>query len=286
MTEMEFLLQTLHGPYTYLIVFQVLVISVLMLLLLWFMVKRTLRREALAGAGNDLLSFSPPVSPVHAEPVPQKVLKEEKEPMPAAEQTAPAETIPVASQNTPDNQALLEKVQYLETKLLEYEILQDEIGTLKKLKKENEELRSKVQSLSAKSVEAKKEKKDSRKANTVAREPQLSGDSAHTDVFEKEPLVELATPIDEKILEPKPVAAPVAKTPKKEVETPAKASTPVTPASAAAKAPGSAPKAEKPKSATAAKPQAEGDGTSAVLAGILDQLEELSKEDEKKKTGS
>ena len=40
-----------------------------------------------------------------------------------------------------DHKALHDKIQYLESKLLEYEILQEEIGTLSNLKVENERLR-------------------------------------------------------------------------------------------------------------------------------------------------
>ena len=40
------------------------------------------------------------------------------------------------------NKALQDKVQYLEQKLLEYEILQEEISTLSVLKLENEKLKS------------------------------------------------------------------------------------------------------------------------------------------------
>lgn len=148
---MELVLRVIQGAYAYLLIFLILVVSGLFLALLWLVVRRT--KEA-GQAAADLLANSQlaPAGTITA-PV-QAVLggitKEEWDGL-NEENNKLKGKIEVlendlrATAGSSDRaKELNDKVQYLESKLLEYEILQEEIGTLSALKVENEQLKQRL----------------------------------------------------------------------------------------------------------------------------------------------
>lgn len=170
---MESLVAAFQGPYAYLVIFQVLVVAMLLVALLWLVMRRALegdaQRKQFATAGT------PPPSPLDAVAAPEAVAPVEAAPppppppeavVPAPEPPAPPPA-PVASPIVPadgdedpnkaSTRSLKDKIKYLESKLLEYEILQEEIGTLTGLKMENEHLKAKVAKLEKKLADYLKE---------------------------------------------------------------------------------------------------------------------------------
>lgn len=135
---MEIFLNVLQGTYAYLLIFQILVVTVLLLALLWLVVRRT-KESALYGGHATALPFT---SLGHdGQPTTNTIVAYSGASLTGG-LLADAE-VPPAAPATPAAQ-LQEKVKYLESKLLEYEILQEEISTLSALKVENEELRKKL----------------------------------------------------------------------------------------------------------------------------------------------
>jgi hypothetical protein len=127
---MEIFLKTFQGAYAYILVLQIIAVSGLFLSLLWLLVQRIKEspRESLPG--------------VTAVPTAQVT---------APELVAAAGAVSIDQEANQEllteNQNLNDKLKYLESKLLEYEILQEEIGTLSSLKIENEQLKSKLMEL-------------------------------------------------------------------------------------------------------------------------------------------
>lgn len=176
---MEIFLKVLQSSYAYLLIFQILVVSLLFLLLLTLVVSRireaatlpgtpelhvqaTTQPRVVANAPNapaDQRSIEPQAT-TSASPVPPPP------PTAAATGTTPSEAPTAGSTTTEDsknleplktqNATLTEQVKFLESKLLEYEILQEEIGTLSTLKMENEQLKQKMVSLESKVSKAPK----------------------------------------------------------------------------------------------------------------------------------
>lgn len=134
---MEILLNVLQGSYAYLLVFQILVITGLVLALIWLIAKKTQEAHALASPSTNVSAV--PATVIKADPA-QEVRIGELE----AKLTALEEENKGLKTASGDARSLKEKVKYLESKLLEYEILQEEIGTLSALKLENEHLKQEL----------------------------------------------------------------------------------------------------------------------------------------------
>lgn len=151
---MDIFLRVLQGAYAYLLIFQIIIVSLLMLVLLWLIVRRT--REAAANSRVEQNANTSIEAAVPASVGSPDVATEAAAPNPAI--PAAGESVDELKKNLSDSQAelgkagqggeevksLQEKIKYLESKLLEYEILQEEIGTLSALKLENEELKKKI----------------------------------------------------------------------------------------------------------------------------------------------
>lgn len=157
---MEVILKVLQGAYAYLLIFLVAVVSGHFLLLLWLIARR-IREAAVGGAelgaGAEVVSnlsamsvgsataaaVSPSPTPEMAPTIVQGVPVEEVEALKKELTQLKSERTEI--QATLDSSSeLKERVKYLESKLLEYEILQEEITALSALKVENEELKKKL----------------------------------------------------------------------------------------------------------------------------------------------
>jgi hypothetical protein len=132
---MEIFVHLLQGSYAYFLIFQILLISALFLVLIGLIVHRT--KEAALWEGQ------PAESPTASLPLPATTTSEGATAATAPEGGAEAPAAETGA-SPEENKALAEKVRFLESKLLEYEILQEEIGTLSALKLENEHLRKKL----------------------------------------------------------------------------------------------------------------------------------------------
>ena len=137
---MSGLTSVLQGSYSYLLVFQIAVVTVLLLTLILLIARRIRYAEVAA-------------TPEHRENVASEAaLQISEEQMKEIE--ALREKISEMERDNADvvqikekNKAYAEKVKYLEQRLLEYEILQEEIGTLSHLKTENENLKKRIQNM-------------------------------------------------------------------------------------------------------------------------------------------
>jgi hypothetical protein len=138
---MEIFAKGLQGVYAYILIFQILVVCMLFLFLLWLVIRRIQEPKLLdipmTAAVAAVEATAIPASQSEAE-LQAKIVELEKDK--ALSQTA-----------TQEHKTLTEKVKYLESKLLEYEILQEEIGTLSSLKLENEDLKQKIMEFQMKS---------------------------------------------------------------------------------------------------------------------------------------
>ena len=115
----------LQGGYAYLLIFQIIVVSSLCVLLA-AMILRRMRSETLPISGAVAKGAAGTSVELTELQIKYKVLETENTKL----QTGKTDSV-----------ALQEKVKFLESKLLEYEILQEEIGALSSLKVENEKLR-------------------------------------------------------------------------------------------------------------------------------------------------
>lgn len=122
-----FLNHVLQGAYAYVVVGLILVVSALSLLLIGLIIERTKEMASLVTE--------------QAVPVPMKAAEPEEPEWKTKFAALEAENESL-KKSEKEKISLLEKVKYLESKLLEYEILQEEIGTLSTLKLENERLKS------------------------------------------------------------------------------------------------------------------------------------------------
>lgn len=135
---MEIFIKILQGPYAYLLIFQILVVSGLLLGLLWLLVQRTREaHEEVAGQTSVVANAVAAPPPAELAVLQARIVELE------------AENTLLKNAQT-DTQDLKDKVKYLESKLLEYEILQEEIGTLTALKLENEHLKQELSHLQIK----------------------------------------------------------------------------------------------------------------------------------------
>lgn len=133
---MEALYLLLQGSYGYLLIFQILVVTSLFVAFLWMMAQRTKSENysfAAPAEGPTVTSVSA-VTPSEYQQLKEKCLKLEEE-----------NTKMLSLKE--EYEGLLQKTKFLESKLLEYEILQEEIGTLGSLKVENETLKGELQTL-------------------------------------------------------------------------------------------------------------------------------------------
>ncbi len=136
---MELFAKVLQGPYAYLLILQVLIVAGLLLSLIYLIMLRMrqpLAAEAVAAvtAAPQVVARTPsmdsgPVQAVAASAADAQQLVAERDRARGLEQEAAS---------------MRDKVRYLESKLLEYEILQEEIGALSALKLENEKMRQEL----------------------------------------------------------------------------------------------------------------------------------------------
>ncbi len=143
---MGIFIKVLQGSYAYLLIFEIVVVSLLFLTFLWMLVRRIREAEA-----TDEVELSPSPRIETAQPQPTvpaavaAVVEANKTLQDLKTQITVLEEEPGKADSLNHlNEELREKVRYLESKLLEYEILQEEIGTLSTLKAQNEELRQQL----------------------------------------------------------------------------------------------------------------------------------------------
>jgi len=136
---MEIFLRLVQGSYAYLLVFQILVVTGLVLALIGLVVRRT--REAHAPRNADGTAMAPQTIVVTAPNAADEAKIVELE----SKLKIAEEEVKQLKSSTGDVKTMKEKIKYLESKLLEYEILQEEIGTLSALKVENEQLKQQIQ---------------------------------------------------------------------------------------------------------------------------------------------
>lgn len=132
------------GFFAYLLIGQIFLVSGLMLYLLGMMARRI---KTLSGADSSAPLATVTNISSAVDPGVEKELREKISKLEAENSQLQAGGGGAAK----DQNALVDKIKYLESKLLEYEILQEEIGQLSNLKNENESLRTKLQDLETQS---------------------------------------------------------------------------------------------------------------------------------------
>ena len=156
--------QILHGSYGYLLILQILLVAGLSLFLLVLIVKRLK-----ATVVNEPIPASMDHSVLDAANLRLSELQKENEAMELRLKEHQAQ--PTSATMSEADGKLTDKVKFLESKLIEYEILQEEIGALSTLKMENEKLRQDVQKAqSAHSVNISAPKSSSSLLDTGARD--------------------------------------------------------------------------------------------------------------------
>lgn len=133
----------MHSSYVYLLIFQIIIVVALVFSLLALIVRR-MRGEQMAGAsaGGEASAFDAELDALSKAQA-EKIRELE------AQVNEMGDSSDVVNKLKEQNDQYSEKVKYLEQKLLEYEILQEEIGTLSQLKVENEKLKKRVLTMSA-----------------------------------------------------------------------------------------------------------------------------------------
>lgn len=134
---MEQISTLLQGGYAYLLIFQIVVVSALFLLLVT-MVLRRMKTEVAHFSGVVAATEGASHSATTEDSGEWK-----------AKFLALEEDFLKSKAGKDDHDALVEKVKFLEGKLLEYEILQEEIGSLSNLKTENEKLKTELSEIQA-----------------------------------------------------------------------------------------------------------------------------------------
>lgn len=135
----------IQGGYAFLLVAQILIVSGLVLSLLYLVVKRTMDTGAGLSAGREMMMSQ--AAEVSAEVSPGLAAAGATG-LPSTAEPAPTRPVDADIEKVyHDKKNLEDKVKFLESKLLEYEILQEEISTLSALKVENENLKLKMQQL-------------------------------------------------------------------------------------------------------------------------------------------
>ncbi|MCB0418502.1 MAG: hypothetical protein KDD39_12695 [Bdellovibrionales bacterium] len=147
---MEPILHVIEGPFTYVVIAEVSIICALFLALVYLIVKRTLQ---------PIEGYSGVAGLPSAVPVVQETTEKEDQVRANAGSKGVAEPteeelLQKGYPDVPTYYAFKDKIKYLESKLLEYEILQEEIGTLSGLKMENEHLKNKLDSIEKQMAEA------------------------------------------------------------------------------------------------------------------------------------
>lgn len=139
----------LQGTLGYLLVSEILVV----LGLSWLLIGMMLRRVRY-GTKEVLSATDSPKEPLKIEDQPEYQALVEKNRL---LELKVAEQLNQAPQVPEDYEKLKSTIQFLEKKLLEYEIVQEEISTLGDLKVENEKLRTELQTLKSQTLELKTE---------------------------------------------------------------------------------------------------------------------------------
>lgn len=145
--QVELFLRVIQGAYAYLLIALISIVSGLFLALLWLLVRRT--KEAALAAGKEtaiavsVVAPPPAPFPTAADTVLLDQLGNENNKLKGKIEQLESE-IKTSSGSEEKAKQLNEKVAYLESKLIEYEILQEEIGTLSALKLENERLKQSI----------------------------------------------------------------------------------------------------------------------------------------------
>ncbi len=150
---MSHILDSIAGPYPYLLIAQILIVSALLLSLIWIFIQRAQQGDFETGeqsliataaeppAQKETPIASLPVSEVAAAPPPEVTVP----PPPPVKQ----ETDGDAEKLSTEAEGLKDKVRYLESRLMEYEIVQEEISNLGSLRSENEKLKEELLRLNA-----------------------------------------------------------------------------------------------------------------------------------------
>lgn len=128
----------LQGGYAYLLIFQIVVVSSLFLLLIGMVLKRMKTEVGQIAAMPDIGAGTPTAAAANVA---------ELEELKAKYAVLEEEMKKGGGTASPDTTAMQEKIKFLESKLLEYEILQEEIGSLSTLKNENEKLKKDLLSI-------------------------------------------------------------------------------------------------------------------------------------------
>jgi hypothetical protein len=148
----------MSGMDAFLLVVQILIISGLLLAFIWLMILRTREIADKAPVVEAHVDHAPEApahapEPVVAAPEPPPPPVAPTEPVAAATEAATeahAEAAPSSNAAQAPNpsaeelESLKEKVRYLESRLMEYEIVQEEIGTLSQLRDENGRLKDEL----------------------------------------------------------------------------------------------------------------------------------------------
>lgn len=153
---MESILEVLQGSYAYLLIIQILIVTALFFALIALIVRRMMK---FSDPSLEELPKFDTENTVNLNVVSidqfSAQLQNNSDNLPPSDESSvkSADTAPAAQKlseppkhqdsGEPQND-LIEKVKYLEGKLLEYEILQEELSTLSALKAENEELKQRL----------------------------------------------------------------------------------------------------------------------------------------------
>ena len=164
---MELFQDVIRGPYAFLLILQILVVATLLLMMIWLVIQRVkdgAKEIAVTSEKTATQSKTSGATAAPGEPLQEAAVVSEAlggpllppNPMPAptvsTEPVAPAQ--PSAEvreahekelkQLTEEGSVLKDKVRYLESRLMEYEIVQEEISSLSELRVENEKLKEEL----------------------------------------------------------------------------------------------------------------------------------------------
>lgn len=135
---MQPVLELMQGPYAYLLILQILIVTALFLSLIGLVIRRLRGVEAIEGPLVDIAAPPNPELEALSKEQSEKIRQLELQ----IDEIGGSGDIVAKLKEQGDQYA--DKIKYLEQKLLEYEILQEEIGTLSQLKVENEKLKKEV----------------------------------------------------------------------------------------------------------------------------------------------
>jgi hypothetical protein len=155
----SYILDSIAGPYPYLLVAQILIVSSLLLSLIWIFIQRAQQGELERAEQGALLEVAKVPTPAPFES-PAPVVEKTAVPAATPERSAsPDLATPAVALNkeneaeiqklSAESEGLKDKVRYLESRLMEYEIVQEEISNLGALRSENEKLKEELMKLSA-----------------------------------------------------------------------------------------------------------------------------------------